>query len=253
VICDPTHSGGIGGKRVLEYRKPDHTKEAVIQAELYAACKKARLSCDLEYWIPSQEDKQSEVPDLVVIENHQIIAIVEVKIYPQYGRLITYSKDQIKRYKQFGIPVFILYSIYDIPYLVKKLVSIQKGYLRSIENTASSKCNESDKSSEKKWGDKISIALDTFNETYPDYKFTESYSLQIVATSVKALGLELVLKITSSPENKNVDDFFFELNNLLDYKVRGRLQMLNRGHPNSKIQTVSWWNYTLAEIDKKIR
>lgn len=162
---------------MLWYKEPNCVNEAIVQAELYYTCKNAGLKCDLEY-IFSPDSGRKCVFDLVVIENYQVIAIVEVKRYDHFGYTFQLDADQIKRYQQLGVPVLTLYSIYDIPYLVKKLVSIQKRYLESIENTTSGERNESGKIGERVQKEDILTVFDTFDKTYPNYEFANERSLQ---------------------------------------------------------------------------
>lgn len=62
----------------MKYKNTDYIKEAVIQANLYRACKDEDLSCDLQYVVFPNEKGQC-VFDLIVIESYEIIAIVEIK------------------------------------------------------------------------------------------------------------------------------------------------------------------------------
>jgi hypothetical protein len=212
---------------MLEYKKPRCTNEVVIQSELYHACKEASLTCDLEYVCYTDKGEKC-VLDLIVIENRQIIAIVELKtIFTIDDSILAKNSEQIKRYKQFGVPIFILYFIQDIPRLVKKLVGIQKKYLRSIKNTIPGKCNESDKLSEKRQEELISAALDEFNKAFPNYEFTYKHSLGILASAVKILSLEWVIQIIDASREKGVEDFFFQLDCFLQQKKEERL-----GNPN---------------------
>jgi hypothetical protein len=242
---------------MLNYKKPDYINEVVIQAELYQACKKAGLTCNLEYICYTDKEEKC-VLDLIVIENYQIIAIVEVKRYDHFEH-ISWDVHQIKRYKQLSIPIFILYSIYDIPHLVKRIVRIQQNYLKSISENSSTH-NENEKLSEDRWKEKISIAIDGFNKTFPNYEFTNEHSLETIATAVKVLGLDLVLKIICYP-NRKVEDFFFYLNSRLDYeretkklptlidaKNKTGTILLNQG----RLQTTSDYERKLALIDKRL-
>jgi len=240
---------------MLEYKKPDSPPEIVVQAELYRACKEAGLNCDLEYHIPidplveNRRDNAS-IPDLVVVENRQIIVIVEVKPHSQFDKSNTYNSEQIKRYKQFGVPVFILYSIYDIPHLVKRLFRIQQNYLKSISETSST-FSKNEKSSENRWEEKINIAIDKFNKVFPNYEFTNEYSLETIATAVKILGLDCVLRIICYPDRK-VEDFFFYLNSRLDYIDRGKKGTITLNRRNSTLQTERSHEYKLYRIDRKL-
>lgn len=178
---------------MLEYRKPINAKEATIQAVLYMACREADLNCNLQCSI-SVDRKGWDLPDLIVIEHNQIISIVEVKDYTSFGRLSSYSRGQIERYERHSVPVFILYSIYDIPYLVKSLLEIKRKFLKSIDS-AKAKCFEADRENKEKWDKKIAKAFSKFDETFPDYRFTNECSLEILATGVKVLGLSDLLKL----------------------------------------------------------
>lgn len=40
----------------MQYRSPEYTREVITQVELYAACKKAGLDCELETTIAANLD-----------------------------------------------------------------------------------------------------------------------------------------------------------------------------------------------------
>lgn len=233
----------------MEYIKPDNIKEAIIQSELYMACKKAGLTCDLQFGISlDQKETGWDLPDLIVVECNQIISIVEVKDYSSFKNLSPYSKNQIERYKKHSVPVFILYSVYDIPYLVKELLEVRKKFLESTD-PINSNCFEADRQNKKKWDAKIAIALSRFDEAFPNYKFTNQHSLEDLATGVRVLGLSGLIRAIDESEGK-VGDFFFALNGLLGYKKRGRLQTLNRR--KNTVDTVSLYCSWLDRIDEKL-
>jgi hypothetical protein len=234
---------------MLEYKESVCVKEAVIQSKLYESCEKAGLVCDLQYVVFLDGKKEKCVLDLVVIENYQIIAIVEVKDQEDNPDRIRDSK-QLKRYKQFGVPVFILYSIYDIPHLIKRLVKIQQNYLKSISET-SSIFGKNEKRSEDRWEEKINKAIDEFNKIFPNYEFTNEHSLETIATAVKVLGLNCVLSIICYP-NRKVEDFFFYLNSRLDYIDRGKKGTITLNRRNSTLQTERSHEYKLYRIDRKL-
>lgn len=231
---------------MLKYNKPRCVNEVIIQADLYHACKEAGLICDLEY-ICYTNKKEKCILDLIVIENHQVIAIVEVKT-PDSVELDEYKTEQIKRYKQFGIPVLVLWSVRDISKVVKKLVRIQQNYLKSLEENQAI-FNENEKQSKNKWEEKINIAIDEFNEVFPNYEFTNEYSMETIARAVKVLGLDLVLKIINNFFDKKVEDFFFQLNISVDYRLQ-RMKGCSKKH--DKVQTVTSEAVKLAIIDSKI-
>lgn len=194
---------------MLLYQKPRYQNEAIIQAKLYMACKKAGLGCDLQFAI-LKDQTGWDIPDLIVIEHDQIIAMVEVKDYSSFNNLTSTSKEQIKRYRSHGVPVFILYSIYDIPYLVKKLLKIKVKFLESIDSSKA-KCFEADKQNKEKWNKKIVTAFDRFDKTFPDYKFSSNRSLEILATGVRVLGLPDILKLIDESSEDSAEDFFYAL------------------------------------------
>jgi hypothetical protein len=214
-------------ERMLNYKKPNYINEVVTQAKLYQICVEAGLTCDLEYICYTDKEEKS-VLDLIVIENHQIIAIVEVKRYDHFGHT-SWDVDQIKRYKQFDVPVFTLYSIYDIPYLVKRLVSIQQNYLKLISEDLST-FSKNEKSSENRWEEKINTAIDKFNKVFPNYEFTNEHSLEAIADAVKILGLDLVLKIINKFSNKKVEDFFFQFDASVKYELQKRKPLILNKH-----------------------
>ena len=208
----------------MKYKKPDCIKEAIIQAELYVACKKIGLDCDLQYVInpnqyllPEKYRKETSVFDLVAIVGSEIVAIVEVKAT---GTPFSLVKDsyQIRKYKKQNVPVFVLYSIYDIPYLVKQLLEVKVKFLESVDS-AKTKCFEADRQNEKKWDGKIAAAFTKFDEAFPDYKFTNNQSLEIVATGVKVLGLPMVLKLLEESKG-SLAEFFSMLKTWIGY-VKG--------------------------------
>jgi len=208
----------------LRFVEPDNMREAAIQAELYVACRKAGLDVNLQCSIHSDQ-KGWDLPDLIVIEHDQIICIVEVKDYSSFANLTSASKKQIKRYRSHGVPVYILYSIYDIPYLVKQLLEVKTKFLESMDSTGA-KCFEADKQSKEKWNRKIAVAFDQFDETFPDYKFTSRQSLEIITIGVKTLGLADVLTLMDEFRS-NLIEFFSMLNAQINYKKGGRDRFLN--------------------------
>lgn len=245
---------------MLEYKKPDYVKEIVIQTELYKACKDSNLVCDLEYIAFSSKEEKQCVLDLVVVENYQIIAIVEVKDQKDSISVVENS-EQLKRYKQFGVPIFILYSIYDIPHLVKKLVTIRDNYLKLITETKREH-SKNEKKSENRWEEKVNKAIDEFNKAFPNYRFTNEYSMETVAIAVKILGLEQVIQIIDASCEKGVEDFFFQLNVLIDhYLQKSEMPILNKrtridnalGFGSlGRLQTTLDYERKLALIDAKL-
>lgn len=238
----------------MQYRSPDYTREAIIQAKLYIACEKAGLNCDLQYvinpsqqFIPEKYRKETSVFDLIVIMDYEIVAIVEVKT-ADASISSTENSEQIKRYKSYGVPVFILYSIYDIPYLVKRLLEVREEFLE-FADLAKAKCFESDKQNEEKWNKKITVAFDWFDEIFPNYKFSNSYSLEILATGVKVLGLLDLLKLIDESKN-SVEEFFSMLNNWIDYRKGGRERYLDTR--KGTIQTISGYQDRQNRIDEKL-
>lgn len=225
--------------------KRGFVNEAVIQAELYTACKEAGIFCDLQYSIKA-EKHQRDMPDLVVVEGYQVIAIVEVKGYTYFKKLGSISEHQIKSYKQHNVPVFILYSVYDIPYLVTELLEIQSKFLKSIDSTIV-ECCEADRQREQKWDDKIAEAFGRFDEVFPDYKFG-NHSLELLVDGVKVLGLLNLLKQMTL--YANVEDFFFGLNNLVTYTKSGSLRFLNER--KGTIHTVLGYQNRQDRIDEKL-
>jgi len=230
------------------YQKPSYTKEAIIQAELYAACKKMGLICNLQCSLVVDR-KGWDLPDLVVIEHNQIICIVEVKDYNSFGRLSSASKNQIKRYKKHNIPVFIIYSIYDIPYLVKKLVEVRKKFLESVDSDKA-KCFEADRQNEEKWDKKIATAFSKFDELFPDYRFTNNYSLETLVEGVEVLGLPDLLKLMDEYFESSASDFLFALTSLVIYRRGGRERFLNTR--KGTILTLSSYENRQDRINEKL-
>lgn len=227
----------------MKYKSTSWDIEAAIQAELYVACKKAQLWCALEYL---HEDCRF---DLAVVEHNQVIAIIEVKT-PAADSYSIERSTQIIKYRKYGIPVFILYSVYDIPYLVKRLIGVKTKFLESIE-PAKIKCFEADRLSENKWDKKIFQALSKFDETFPDYKFTNKYSLEDIATGVKVLGLLDLLKLMDEYSKGSVGDFFFALNNLVNFRKAGPDHFLNQR--KGTVQTATVYCNRQNRIDEKLK
>lgn len=233
---------------MIECQKSGYQKEAIIQAELYVACKKAGLDCDLQYAIHAENaEKDWDIPDLIVVEHDQIICIVEVKDYSSFNNLTPTSREQIKRYRRHGVPVFILYSIYDIPYLVKQLLEVKAKFLESID-LVKAKCFEADKQNEEKWNTKIAAAFIEFNETFLDYKFTNDQSLEIIAIGVKTLGLIDVLRLDEFKSNLAV--FFAMFNAQIDYRNGGGLDA-HKG-PVHVTHTISSYQNRQDHINEKL-
>jgi len=240
----------------MKYKKTKCVKEAVIQAELYVACRKADLCCDLQYivnpnqWcIPVKHRKETSVFDLVITEGNDVIAIVEVKTPDSISISISVeNSEQITRYKKHDVPVFVLYSIYDIPYLVKELVEVRSKFLESID-LATVECFESDKQSEKNWDNKITKAFGRFDEVFPDYKFTSSRSLESLADGVKVLGLEDVLKLMDDYVGDSTSNFFLVFDELVTYRKSGPSRFLNERKGN--IKTLTQYQERQDKITKK--
>lgn len=231
---------------MLEFTEPDNTKkEAITQAELYILCKEVGLCCDLEHGV---DLKQGCRPDLVVVVGNQIIAIVEVKRYASFGHLSERSKKQIKRYRGHDVPVFILYSIYDIPYLVKQLLKLKTKFLESMDS-AQIKCFEADKQNEEKWNTKIAAAFNEFNETFSDYKFTNQQSLEIIAIGVKVLGLADTLKLMDEFKS-DLKVFFSMLDAQISYRKTSRERFLNTR--KGSVQSISTYQNRQDRIDEKL-
>jgi CRISPR/Cas system CSM-associated protein Csm2 small subunit len=233
--------------RKLVYKR-GYVKEAVIQSELYMVCRVAGMACDLQYSIPSKR-QQRDMPDLVVIEGYEIIAIVEVKDYSSFTQLGTWSSEQITRYKKHNVPVFILYSVYDIPYLIKELIEVRKKFLESIDPTIM-ECSKGDRQSEKNWDNKIAAAFDYFDEVFPDYKFTSSRSLESLADGVKVLGLEDVLELMDDYVEDNVENFFLVFDELVAYRKSGPSRFLNTR--KYTVHTVLGYQNRQDKISKKL-
>ena len=109
----------------IEYIKPDKKHSANIQAELYHQLKINKIRCCLEY------RTKYGVFDLIVIYKHQIIAIVEIKNYTSKKRYKNTkfsnlyeewnNSEQKKRYKKFGVPVFLCYRKHYIDNIILKI------------------------------------------------------------------------------------------------------------------------------------
>jgi len=236
----------------MKYNLPTSEGEAVIQAKLYTACEKAGLNCDLEYNVLRYPVVESRL-DLIIIEDCEILAIVEVKTSDSMNALVENS-EQIKRYKTYNVPVFILYSIYDISYIVKRLVEIRTKFLESCDPTKI-KCLEADKQTEEKWNEKIAAAFSKFDELFPDYRFTNNYSLEIFATAVKIMGLPGLLKLMGEYSKDNVREFIFALKRFLKYKKEEELQLLRKCYGRwgvDEVNTVSSHYDKLNNIDENL-
>jgi len=204
---------------MLEYNKQSLIKESVIQSELYLACKKAGLQVDLQYTIGIGNPNRS-MPDCVIVQNYCIMAIVEIKNYKAYSGLSVISQDQIKRYKSYGVPVFVLYSRYDIPHLIRKLLDVRNRFLGKA-NLEQTKYFIADKKSEelKQFG--IDLVVQIFNETFPNYGYTEKYSLELLAIAVEKIGAMKVAGILLDGYY-TVDDFMEELKSYITWVERKR-------------------------------
>jgi len=197
---------------MIPYHKSNLTRETFIQSKLFQACLEAGLTCEAEY---PYEDCRF---DLVAIEGSEIIAIVEVKKPDQFEEGKDNETAQIKKYKRFGVPVFILYSVYDIPYLVRKLISIQENFSTIftdiIENDEKKKTQDLE----------ISSCLDEFDKVFPNYKFTNEYSLEDLVTAVKFFGSVPVLERIRKFSEQGSDNFFLSLKYLLQRKREEELK-----------------------------
>lgn len=101
--------------------KPKKTSEANIQAEFYKQCVEAGLQCFLEYKQRGQAGQRGCRFDAVIHKEGQIIAIIEVK-NPMRPSKYDWSKtNQYKRYHSYGIPVFLIKGMADIPGTIAKL------------------------------------------------------------------------------------------------------------------------------------
>lgn len=232
---------------MLRYQKSRYQNEAIIQAKLYIACKKAGLACDLHFAI-LKDQTEWDIPDLIVVEHDQIIAMVEVKDYSSFGNLTSISKEQVVRYESHGLPVFVLYSAYDIPYLVKRLLEIKTKFLESLDSDKA-KCFEADRQNKEKWNVKIASAFQEFDETFPRYIFTNQQSLETVATGVKILGLVDVLRLMDEYAGKSVE-FFSMLNAQIDYTLSGRDRFLNTR--KGTVSSISGYYARQTRFDEKL-
>lgn len=231
----------------MKYKSTSWDIEAAIQAELYIACRKAHLHCALEYLY---EDCRF---DLVVIEHNQVISIVEVKTPILLSHQVERSA-QVVKYKKYDIPIFILYSIYDIPYLVKRLLEVRKKFLESAPLIVT-ECFEADRQNEEKWNKKIEKALSKFDEIFPDYQFTKEHSLEILAEGVRVCGLSDVLGLLDIHSGFPLGDFFFSLSSLLNYnksKTLHELKLKQDGSDFHSFDTASDHHNKLSKIAEKL-
>ena len=232
----------------MRYKNPNYVKEAVIQSELFTACKKAGLRCDMQYVICPGEKENQCTFDLVVVESYDIIAIVEVKTSTSINASVEDS-SQIRKYRKQNVPVFILYSIYDIPYLVKQLVEVKTKFLESVDSDKA-KCFEVDRQNIEKWNTKITAAFIEFDETFPDYKFTNDHSLELLAIGVRVLGLTDILKLMDE-HNDNLKVFFSMLDAQINYRNTGRDRFLNTRKGTT--HSISSYYTRQDHIDEKLK
>ncbi len=243
----------------MKYKKHDHIREVEIQNKLYNSCIEAGLTCELQYivnpnqqYLPKEYRESTCVFDLIVIEAYEIIAIVEVKD-SNCTPIVVEGSKQIEKYNQFNLPVFVLYSAHDIPYLVKKLLEVRDKFLQSCDSNKA-KCFEADIQNEKKWGEKIAEAFVKFDLAFPNYKFTNECSLKTLADAVRILGLSDVLKLMDESKG-NIQNFFFSLNASFEYNEWEKAQIMPKDFldPKSIYCPVSAYLNETKRIDEKLK
>jgi len=110
--------------------KPHGTGHTNVQAELYQQCKQAGLGCYLEYCSIWNGQKGRRF-DAGIHDSQNILSIIEVK--NSYRKTTNYimarikkwrTSKQKKKYEQFNVPVFVIYTIEQIPKLMGVLKTI---------------------------------------------------------------------------------------------------------------------------------
>jgi hypothetical protein len=182
----------------MEYNPQQTHPTFKIQAELYAQCKVVGLKCDLEYM------ENNARFDFVLVEYNQVLAIVEIKQKWELHR--SSIKEQIDKYKEYGIPFFVLHSIYDIPYLIKKLIKIRDNYLKGIGGTVVGLCNEGEARSRELGNYSRQVVLDWFDKLFPNYEYTEKYSVGSIIDCIKKIGPQPVTHLISMSRNRHKED-----------------------------------------------
>ena len=122
----------------MKFVEPFHLPEANLQAEVYRQCRARGIKCCLEYLLgesrfntpygtPIQDRPRADI--VIINEENEIVAIVEVKSYTEKHAKEGHKwyTQQIKRYQEFGLPVFIVGRMEKIPELVEWLNQLLKG------------------------------------------------------------------------------------------------------------------------------
>ena len=108
--------------KLIKIGKTGRISEANIQAEFYMACKENNINCYLEYHIKFLKSRFDAV---IYDDNDNIYAIIEIKSY-KYNRLPNFDTKQLKRYRSFGIPVFVVGRLEQIDNIISKIKELKK-------------------------------------------------------------------------------------------------------------------------------
>ena len=107
----------------MKYNRPNRIHEANIQAELYCQFKRLNIKCVLEHKIYCAPMNCNIIPDIVIVEDGEIVCIVEVK-----SKLSKFepnkSGKQYKKYEAIGIPFFYCMHMRQVMETVKKVLEL---------------------------------------------------------------------------------------------------------------------------------
>jgi hypothetical protein len=110
----------------LEF-KPRRLSETNIQAEIYRQCKANGIECFLEYRSYWNGIRGCRF-DAVIVKDGMITTIIEVKsVRPhrlEQRRESWKVSKQHKRYSQFGLPVYLVRCMDDVPPLISSLKTV---------------------------------------------------------------------------------------------------------------------------------
>ncbi len=110
----------------MKYDPLYYTNESNLLGELYHHCKLKKIKCVLEYALypikckATKHDKFYKIDAIIVYEN-QILALIEAKSTLFKNKKEIYNSYQVRKYRLFKLPIFILNELKDIKRIIDKI------------------------------------------------------------------------------------------------------------------------------------
>lgn len=118
--------------------KTKNKPEANLQAELYYQCRLAGIdNILLEYKLPKEQVKGKRGCrfDAVIFDDNQnIILLIEIKSRGSKERSEIFNSKQVKKYREYGIPINVINKDTDIQDFVRRM----KKWMSTIKGGGSS-------------------------------------------------------------------------------------------------------------------